>query len=68
LSPEVAEVAKDKLAVLAQEAGDLLHGIDAAAHSLQAPLIEKLSDHWAEPFSVDVCFLLTVHLFLVIFF
>src|SRR5215470_5623536 len=40
LRPEVVE---DQLAVLPEGAGDLLHGLDAGAHGLAAPLVEELA-------------------------
>ena len=40
LSPEIVQ---DEFAVLAQGAGDFLHGLDAGAHGLSAPLVEELA-------------------------
>jgi hypothetical protein len=40
LSPEIVE---DQLPVLAQRAGDLLHGFDAGTHRLAAPFVEELA-------------------------
>ena len=40
LSPEIVE---DQLAVLAERAGDLLHGLDAGSHGLAAPFVEELA-------------------------
>src|SRR6516164_435292 len=38
-----AEVVQDEVAVIAEGAGDLLHGFDAGPHSLTTPLIEELA-------------------------
>ena len=35
-------VVEDELTVLAQRAGDLLHGLDAGTHGLPAPFVEEL--------------------------
>ena len=40
LRPEIVE---DQLPVLAQGTGDLLHGLDARAHGLPAPLVQELA-------------------------
>jgi hypothetical protein len=38
-----AEVVKNQLPMLAQRAGDLLHGLDAGTHGLTEPFVEKLA-------------------------
>jgi hypothetical protein len=37
-----AEIVQDEFAMIAERAGDFLHGLNAGAHSLAAPLIEEL--------------------------
>ena len=36
------EILEDQLPMLAERAGDLLHGLDAGTHSLAARLVEKV--------------------------
>ena len=38
-----AEIVEDEFAMIAERAGDFLHGLNAGAHSLPAPLIEELA-------------------------
>src|SRR5690242_14218398 len=38
-----AEIVEDEFPVLTQGASDLLHGLDAGAHRLSAPLVEELA-------------------------
>src|SRR5664279_6083938 len=40
LGPEVVE---NQLPMLAERAGDFLHGLDARTHGLTAPLVEKIA-------------------------